>query len=149
MKREFRFKVQTKWQKGQFENPKTHTSIAQGKESVIISVAREFKGESNKHNPEDLLLSALSSCHMMSYFYVCQQHGVEIIDYNDIAIGTLELKSDYSGGFNRVKLNPVITIKDASQKLLAISLHEKAHQLCFIANSVSFNIDIIPEINFL
>ncbi|MGJ8684521.1 MAG: OsmC family protein [Nonlabens sp.] len=149
MKKEFRFEVQTQWQQGQFENPKTHVSIIDGKQEIIVSAAREFKGEATAYNPEDLLLSALSSCHMMSYFYVCQQHGVKIIEYKDCAIGTLELRSDMSGGFSKVVLNPVVTLKDPSQELLAMSLHEQAHKLCFIANSVKFDIDIQSVINFI
>lgn len=141
--------MQTLWQKGQFENPKSHISIIQGKENINVSAAREFKGEAEKRNPEDLLLSALSSCHMMSYFYVCQQQDIEIIDYKDTAVGTLELRPDSSGGFTAVQLNPKITIKNNDQKSLALSLHDKAHQLCFIANSVNFKVTIKAEIKIL
>ena len=149
MKKEFCFKVQTSWRKDQFENSKTHSSAINGKEDLKISAAREFKGESTAHNPEDLLLSALSSCHMMSYFYVCQQYGVEVVAYNDEAIGTLELRSDLSGGFNKVELNPIVTIKDTALESLAVSLHDEAHKLCFIANSVNFIIEIKPVIKLL
>ncbi|MEO9954951.1 OsmC family protein [Nonlabens sp.] len=149
MKSKFHFEVHTQWQKDQFVNPKTHTSTIDGKESMNVSAAREFKGEPDKRNPEDLLLSALSSCHMMSYFYVCQQQGIEIIDYKDTAVGTLELRADSSGGFTAVQLNPVVTIKNKNQKTLAIRLHDKAHQLCFIANSVNFEISIQSEIKIL
>lgn len=149
MKKEFSFTVQTQWDKNQFNNPKTHISKVAGKSDLQISAAREFKGEASKHNPEDLLLSALSSCHMMSYFYVCQQHDIEIIDYKDQATGTLELRDDSSGGFSQVQLNPVVTLKDPDQKEIAISLHKKAHELCFIANSVSFEVLINPQISEL
>lgn len=149
MKKEFHFEVHTQWQKNQFVNPKTHTSTIDGKESINVSAAREFKGEPDKRNPEDLLLSALSSCHMMSYFYVCQQEGIEIMGYKDTANGILELHPDASGGFKTVQLNPVVTIKNNDQKSLAISLHEKAHQLCFIANSINFKIIITVKINIL
>jgi organic hydroperoxide reductase OsmC/OhrA len=109
-----------------------------------ISAAGEFKGQEDQYNPEDLLLSALSSCHMMSYFYVCQQQGIDIVDYKDKAIGTLELRPDFSGGFTKVQLNPVVTISNASQERQSIDLHKKAHELCFIANSVNFEISIVP-----
>lgn len=149
MKKEFHFEVHIQWQKDQFVNPKTHTSTIDGKESMNVSAAREFKGEPDKRNPEDLLLSALSSCHMMSYFYVCKQQDIEIIDYKDTAVGTLELRPDSSGGFTAVQLNPIITIKNSNQKALAISLHDKAHQLCFIANSVNFKVTIKTQIIIL
>lgn len=146
MKKEFRFEVHTQWKKEQFTNSKTHVSQVNGKESLTISSAREFKGEPDKYNPEDLLLSALSSCHMMSYFYVCQQNGIEIESYTDNAQAILELQTDSSGAFQKVILNPQVTLKDTSQNVLAISLHKKAHQLCFIANSVNFTVEIEPAV---
>lgn len=146
MKKQYHFEVLTEWKNGVLENPKSHISKTTGKADLYISAAKEFKGEKDKHNPEDLLLSALSSCHMMSYFYVCHKNNIEIIDYRDQSIGTLELKEDSSGGFTEVTLQPMITLKDASQKELAMQLHEKAHKLCFIANSVNFPIKIIPSI---
>ncbi|WP_438962379.1 OsmC family protein [Nonlabens sp.] len=147
MKKEFIFKVSTKWQQGQFENAKTHISTINGKNDLLVSAAREFKGEPHNYNPEDLLLSALSSCHMMSYFYVCQQNGVEIERYIDNTTGILELKSDSSGAFQKVTLNPIVFLKDTSKNELALSLHKKAHELCFIANSVSFPIEIKASIS--
>jgi organic hydroperoxide reductase OsmC/OhrA len=147
MRRQFHFEVLTEWQKGIQENSKSHTSKIADKVDLHISAAKEFKGEASKHNPEDLLLSALSSCHMMSYFYVCQQNNIEILDYNDVATGTLELKEDSSGSFIEVTLNPKITLKDHKQNELALQLHKNAHELCFIANSVNFPIKIIPIIN--
>ncbi|MEN8816452.1 MAG: OsmC family protein [Nonlabens sp.] len=147
MRKQFQFEVLTEWQKGVQINSKTHTSKIVGKPDLQISAAREFKGEASKHNPEDLLLSALSSCHMMSYFYVCQQNNIDILDYKDLATGILELKEDSSGGFIEVILNPVITLRDNQQKEWALQLHKKAHELCFIANSVNFPIKIIPIIN--
>lgn len=146
MKKEYRFEVQTQWRKGQFDNPKTHVSQIKGKREVVVSAAREFKGEPDKYNPEDLLLSALSSCHMMSYFYVCRQNGIEIESYTDNAQGILELQPDSSGAFQKVILNPQVTLKDTSQNDLAINLHKKAHQLCFIANSVNFTVEIEPVV---
>ncbi|MBF4983178.1 OsmC family protein [Nonlabens mediterrranea] len=147
MKKDFFFEVQTQWEKGMFINAKSHVTKIKGKEDIIISAAGEFKGDRDLYNPEELLLSALSSCHMMSYFYVCGQNGIDIQEYKDNAIGILELKDDSSGGFKEVNLNPVITLKNDDQNELALQLHEKAHQLCFIANSVNFEIEIKPVVN--
>lgn len=144
MKKEFFSRYKLSGKKGQFKNHKTHTSIIEGKKDIIVSAAREFKGDKNKHNPEDLLLSALSSCHMMSYFYVCQQHGIDVLEYTDKVSGTLLLNEDASGAFQKVILNPEVLILDAQQIDIATKLHEEAHQLCFIANSVNFAIDIKP-----
>lgn len=138
------FKVQAKWSaKDAIDvsvNGKTHQIFIDEKEPLTISAAKTFKGDSTKHNPEDLLLSALSSCHMMSYFYVCAQNGIELIDYSDDAIGILELKPDGSGAFSSVELHPVVTVSKKEMIDKALELHKDANKLCFIANSCNFPI---------
>ena len=138
------FKVNAKWSaKDALDvsvNGKTHQVFIDDKSPLTISAAKAFKGDETKYNPEDLLISALSSCHMMSYFYVCAQNGIELIDYTDEAIGVLELKPDGSGAFTSVVLHPVITISNKEMVDKALSLHREANKLCFIANSCNFPI---------
>lgn len=147
------FKVQAKWSaKDALDvsvNGKTHQVFIDDKPPLTISAAKAFKGDESKYNPEDLLLSALTSCHMMSYFYVCAQNGIELIDYKDEAVGVLELKSDGSGAFTSVILNPVITISNKDMIDKAVSLHKEANKLCFIANSCNFPITHNAIINVL
>ena len=139
------FKVQAKWSSDDAldvsVNGKTHQVFIDAKTPLTISAAKTFKGDETKHNPEDLLLSALSSCHMMSYFYVCAQNRIELLDYTDDAVGILELKSDGSGAFVSVVLNPVVTVLKTSMIDNALRLHKEANKLCFIANSCNFPIE--------
>lgn len=127
------------------KNPRTfsrnHEVLIENKATPLkVSAAKPFRGDDALYNPEDLLLSALSSCHMMSYLYVCAQNNIEVISYTDNSEGDLEVSPTGSGSFKTVRLKPVVTIKDESQKELAKSLHSKANQLCFIANSCNFPI---------
>jgi organic hydroperoxide reductase OsmC/OhrA len=144
------FKVHAKWSAKDaldvFVNGKTHHVFIDDKQPLTMSAAKAFKGDASKYNPEDLLLAALSSCHMMSYFYVCAQNGVELIEYSDEAIGVLELNSDGSGAFSSVILHPKITVSKASMIEKAIELHSDANSLCFIANSCNFPIKHKAEI---
>ncbi|MDR2284449.1 MAG: OsmC family protein [Sphingobacterium sp.] len=117
---------------------KTHRISITDKPDLIISAAKAFKGDSALYNPEDLLLSSLVSCHMMSYLYVCAQNNIEVHSYTDQAEATLETQPDGSGRFTKVVLNPVVVIADPSKIELALSLHSKANKLCFIANSCNF-----------
>ena len=119
---------------------KNHQVTIEGKESLMISAAKAFKGDPSKWNPEDMLLSSLMSCHMMSYLYVCSQHGVEVINYEDNAEALLEVNADGSGRITQVNLKPLVTITDESQIELALSLHHQANKLCFIANSCNFKV---------
>ncbi|WP_397362144.1 OsmC family protein [Olleya sp. R77988] len=117
-----------------------NVTIANKKASLQVSAAKPFRGDDTLYNPEDLLLSALASCHMMSYLYVCSQNNIEVLSYTDNAEGDIEVEFTGSGSFKIVRLKPVVLIKDASQKALALSLHQKANSLCFIANSCNFPI---------
>ena len=117
---------------------KSHHISIEGKPDLEVSAAKAFKGDPNLYNPEDLLLSSLTSCHMMSYLYCCAQHKIEVISYQDHSEATLQVNPDGSGKIVKVDLFPDIIISDSSQIELALSLHKKANELCFIANSCNF-----------
>ncbi|HAD79368.1 OsmC family protein [Empedobacter falsenii] len=117
---------------------KSHHISIEGKPDLEVSAAKAFKGDPNLYNPEDLLLSSLTSCHMMSYLYCCAQHKIEVISYQDHSEATLQVNPDGSGKIIKVDLFPEIIISDSSQIELAFSLHKKANELCFIANSCNF-----------
>lgn len=139
------FKAELKWASNQ--NPedskrkhysKTHQIKIEGKPVLNVSAAKAFKGDPELYNPEDLLLSSLVSCHMMSYLYVCAQNGIEVLEYSDNAEATLEVSEDGSGRFVEVKLYPKVKISNSDKTGLAVELHTKANKLCFIANSCNF-----------
>lgn len=117
---------------------KSHQIKIEGKPVLDVSAAKAFKGDPDLYNPEDLLLSSLISCHMMSYLYVCSQNGIEVLEYADHAEATLEVTTDGSGRFIEVRLHPKVVISKHDQIELALELHKKANQLCFIANSCNF-----------
>ncbi|WP_394775856.1 OsmC family protein [Flavobacterium sp.] len=141
------FKVEANWTSQQNQEDsakrfysKSHQIKIEGKPALNISAAKAFKGDPELYNPEDLLLSSLVSCHMMSYLYVCSQNGIEVVEYSDNAEATLEVSPDGSGRFTEVQLNPRVKISNPNKIELAIELHTKANQLCFIANSCNFPI---------
>lgn len=137
------FKAQLNWTSKKEEASsknysKTHQIKIEGKPVLDVSAAKAFKGDPELYNPEDLLLSSLVSCHMMSYLYVCSQNGIEVLEYSDNAEATLEVNQDGSGRFLEVRLYPKVKISNSDQIELALELHQKANQLCFIANSCNF-----------
>lgn len=123
---------------------KSHRIAIEGKPDIQVSAAKAFKGDPNLYNPEDLLLSSLVSCHMMAYLYVCSENNIEVISYRDTADALLETTADGSGRFVKATLNPQVVISDPTKIELALSLHKKANQLCFIANSCNFPIHHYP-----
>jgi len=139
------FKTAINWTSNQNEEQsgrkfysKSHKIKIEGKPILNVSAAKAFKGDPELYNPEDLLLSSLVSCHMMSYLYVCAQNGIEVVAYSDNAEATLEVSPDGSGRFTEVRLRPKVKIANPDQIQEALNLHTKANQLCFIANSCNF-----------
>ncbi len=96
-----------------------------------------FRGDANLHNPEDLFLSAIAACHMLTYLALCAGRGVVVSAYEDHAEGLLSVESDGGGRFERILLRPGVTITRAENADLAMQLHQAAHALCFIGNSCS------------
>jgi len=129
---------QNQGQSGRKFYSKSHKIKIEGKPVLDVSAAKAFKGDPELYNPEDLLLSSLVSCHMMSYLYVCSQNGIEVVDYSDNAEAILEVAPDGRGRFTEVRLYPKVTIANPDKIQEALELHIKANQLCFIANSCNF-----------
>lgn len=125
---------------------RSHTISVENKPVIEGSSDPAFRGDKTKYNPEEMLLSSLSSCHMLWYLHFCSEAGIIVTGYIDNAIGTMEETANGSGHFTEAILNPVVTITDEKQIKKAEELHEKANQFCFIANSVNFPVKHIPKI---
>ncbi len=125
---------------------RNYTIASDGKKTIHASSDPLFKGDSDKYNPEELLLAAISSCHMLWYLHLCSENEIVVISYSDSSQGVMGVNADGGGQFNSVTLRPEITISDKSKKALAESLHAKAHKKCFISNSLNFPVTINPII---
>ncbi|MHA4894803.1 OsmC family protein [Pedobacter sp. PWIIR3] len=117
---------------------RSYVISVENKADILGSSDSAFMGDKTKHNPEDLLVSSLSSCHMLWYLHLCSQNGIVVLDYKDAAVGKMIEEADGSGRFTAVTLYPVVTITDEAHIEKANSLHEQAHKMCFIANSCNF-----------
>lgn len=117
---------------------RSHIISVEGKLPVKASSDPAFRGDRTKYNPEELLVSSLSSCHMLSYLHLCAVAGIVVIDYSDTATGTMTQTADGGGHFTEVTLNPVVVVGDESMVDKANELHHQANKLCFIANSCNF-----------
>jgi len=114
-----------------------HVIRIDGKPDLKGSSDPHFRGDAARHNPEELLVAALSTCHMLSYLHLCAVNGVVVTAYTDRATGTLETAGD-GGRMTEVTLRPSVTVREADMIAKAQELHLQAHDLCFIANSVNF-----------
>lgn len=146
------YEVQIAWTGNQGQGTKTYAAYKRdhvlevaGKPDIPCSSDPAFRGDRSRYNPEELLVASLSSCHMLWYLHLCATSGIVVIDYRDEAKGVMTENSDGSGAFAEVTLRPQVTI-EAGDHDTALSLHEKAHHLCFIANSVNFPVKAAPKI---
>lgn len=108
-----------------------------GKPVLAASADAAFLGDPSLYNPEDLLLAALSGCHLLTYLALCVRAGIQVVAYEDDAAGTMVLEGG-GGRFTEVTLRPRVVIAAAEDLERARALHAKAHGDCFIANSVKF-----------
>jgi organic hydroperoxide reductase OsmC/OhrA len=84
---------------------------------------------------------------MLSYLYLCSLEGIIITAYIDNATGIMIEKSSGGGSFKEVNLNPTFYVSDEKMVEKAIDLHHKAHEICYIANSVNFDVKCYPTCN--
>ena len=119
-----------------------------GKDSIQGSAAPIYRGDASLYNPEELVVAAIAGCHMLWYLHLCADAGVVVVDYQDEARGTLTETDDGNGKFTEVTITPRVTITSESNAELAKTLHHKAHEFCFIANSMNFPVKFEPTIIF-
>jgi len=129
---------------GYADYDRSHTLQVNGKTDLLCSSDTPFRGDATKYNPEDLLLTSLSSCHMLWYLHLCADAGIVVTDYSDEATGTLVITPENGGHFSEVTLHPHVTVSDSAMIEKAQALHEAAHRHCFIANSVNFPVHHSP-----
>ena len=124
---------------------RTHNVEIPGKTRFEVSADPAFLGDPAVLNPEDCLLVALASCHMLSYLALAARSRITVKSYRDAATGTME-QEGAGGRFTDVLLRPHVVIEAGSDEAKALALHEKANKICFIAQSVNFPVRHEPVI---
>ena len=122
--------------------PRNHAISFKNGAPQIFSASPAYKGDASKGDPEDMLVAALSSCHMLSFLAICAKKRIAVEAYDDEAMGVLENE----GGklwMTRVTLRPKVRA-DAPAEVLA-EIHHLAHQDCFIANLVKTAVTVEPR----
>ncbi len=105
-----------------------------------------FRGDRTRWNPEQLVVAALSQCHLLTYLHLCATNGVVVTDYVDHAHGEMATHRDGSGELTSVTLRPRVTVADPAMVDAAVALHHEVPALCFIARSVNFAVHHLPEV---
>ncbi|EFV14925.1 OsmC family protein [Segniliparus rugosus] len=128
------------------EYSRAHTAAnPPAKAELRLSSAPEYVGEADLLNPEQLLVTAASSCHMLSFLALANRKKIDVRAYEDDAFG--EMPSDSKPvRITRITLRPVITVAPGTDHALVVELAHKAHDICFIANSINSEVVVEPKI---
>lgn len=105
-------------------------------------------GDPQLHNPEDLLINALSACHMLWFLHLSFNAGIVVMGYEDRPVGHGESAPSGADRFLAATLRPQITLAPGMDVQAADAVHEKIHDVCFIARSVNFPLRIIAQFDF-
>ena len=123
---------------------RAHEYSVPGKPVIPGSSDPAFRGDKTRYNPEELLVMAVSSCHMLWVLHLAATAGVVITAYEDDASGTMVETADGGGRFTEVVLRPRVTCEPGTDLSRLADIHERAHHRCFIANSLNCAVVVNP-----
>jgi organic hydroperoxide reductase OsmC/OhrA len=96
-------------------------------------------------DPEEALVAALSSCHMLGFLYLAAKQGMIVERYDDAAEGEMGANEEGRQAITRVVLRPRVTYAEPPDPDAEAALHHGAHELCYIANSVRTEVVVEPR----
>ena len=101
-------------------------------------------------DPEEALVAALSSCHMLFFLTFAAKGGFTVDRYEDAAVGVMTPNARGKLFVSKVTLRPAVTFvgdkrPDASE---FAALHHRAHEECYVANSVNSEVVVEPTLSF-
>lgn len=139
------YNVDVKWKsdrKGEMSSPELSQKIE-------VATPPQFpKGMENIWSPEHLFTAAVSSCLMTTFLAIAENSKLDFVHFECSSKGKLE---QINGKFlmTEVILEPVVTIKNESEREKAEKVLQKSEANCLISNSVKSKITMISEIKLV
>jgi len=129
-----------------------HTVTFEGGHEVPATASRHVVGNrwavEGAVDPEEMLVAALSNCHMLTFLHVAREAGFVVTRYRDAAEGVMEKNAEGRMAVTRVALRPEITWAGPEPSPAELDhLHHEAHEQCFIANSVTTEVVVEAAIH--
>tara|TARA_B110000037_G_scaffold71733_1_gene86493 strand:- start:565 stop:1014 length:450 start_codon:yes stop_codon:yes gene_type:complete len=135
------------WKRGEddfaYKNySRNHSWEFQNGDTLIASAAPQYLGDPTKVDPEQAFVASLASCHMLTFLAIASMQRKTVDAYQDKAIGRLAKNPQGKMVISTVDLYPIIKFAPGSEPTQAElqAMHDKAHQECFLANSVTCEI---------
>lgn len=122
-----------------------HEWTLSGGEVVQASASPDFFGCGNKVNPDEAVVAATSSCHMLTFLAIAAKRGIKVLSYIDRPSGIVEKNEEGRVAITRITLRPKVVFEDADLDAEALQkLHDSAHRNCFVASSLKSEVVIDP-----
>jgi len=136
----FRFESQLRWTSG-----RRAILSAAGKPEIEASSPPEFKGEAGFWTPEDLFISSVNVCTMLTFVAFAQNKRLEFHSYESRVEGLIEnVEGKYR--YTEITIQPRIEVKSREDADRARTIVEDAHKACFVSNSITSSVKVVPEI---
>lgn len=130
---------------GSFEDDRfdrSHDWTFPGGEVIQASAAPEYHGVVTKVNPDDAVIAAASSSHMLAFLSNAARRHLKVLSYIDRPVGILDENAEGLAAITRIVLRPRVVFDEDPDAEVLGELHESAHRDCFIANSLRSEIEI-------
>ncbi len=141
------FPVRLRWQgstAGEYE--KNGVASAEGKvHAVETSTAPAYGGDPSRWNPEELFGAALALCHQLTFLALAKKVRLDIRSYDDDVRVTLDAVDGVTR-VTRVRLAPTIGVAGGGDPEKVREMFEKAHKYCFVARSITSEVELAPTV---
>ena len=126
---------------------RNHVASLNGEQSVNVSASVDYKGDPTSADPEQMLVSAVASCHMLTFLAIADFQKYRVEQYQDNAVGYLEKAEGGGMAITRIELSPRITFGGEKKPDAAAlgRLHAGAHKNCFIGNSITAKVTVATD----
>lgn len=125
---------------------RAHSASAPPAEHELVLTTGERQGDPRHLNPEQLVVMAASSCQMLWFLHLAAKARIDVVAYEDEALGEMPLDAD-PVRLTRIVLRPRIAIRGEARTERVLRLCEKAHELCYVANSLTSEVVVEPAVD--
>lgn len=125
---------------------RSHEWTFGGGEVVSASASPEYFGSHNRVNPDEAVIAATASCHMLTFLSIAAKQRLKVLSYVDRPVGVVEKNQDGRAAITRIDLRPRAVFETDPDEAALRKLHDAAHRNCIVANSLRAEIIISPEL---
>lgn len=130
---------------GWAEYDRGHVAVAPPAEQEIGLTTGEKQGDQRLLNPEQLVVMAASSCQMLWFLHLAAKARIDVVAYDDAPDAEMP-EDDLPLRLTRITLRPKIGIAGEAKDERVLKLAEKAHELCYVANSLNTDVRLEPSV---